>query len=294
MARAVLEHSAIGTVIDDRYVVLRRIGVGATAVVYCAEDLVAGRKVAIKVLHDWFADDDEVVERFRREASIGSGLHDRHIVSAYESGEWEGSHYIVLEHVAGRSVKRLIREAAPLVPASAIDLMVQLLLALRYIHARGIVHRDLKPENMILGAAGELKLADFGIARFRVSESTEVGAIIGTAQYLSPEQVEGEAASVASDLYSIGVILYELLTGRLPFDGDTVAAVLLSHLREQPPPPSSLNAAVTRDMDGIVIRALEKNPNARYADADAFIAALERVTTGVPTHASTILTQAAA
>jgi serine/threonine-protein kinase len=283
----------VGTVIDSRYVPLRRIGVGATAAVYCAEDLALRRKVAIKLHHDWFADDDDAVECFRREAALGSGLHDPHIVSVYESGEWEGSQYIVLEHVAGCSLKSLIREAAPVGSAQAIDFTVQLLLAVRYIHARGIVHRDLKPENVILGMAGELKLIDFGIARFRVSESTETGAIIGTAQYLSPEQVEGDPASVASDLYSIGVILYELLTGRLPFDGDTVAAVLLSHVREQPDPPSAVNAAVTREMDAIIMRALEKDPSARYANAEAFIAALEGAATTPPSHSSTVLTQAA-
>ena len=293
MSQVVTGHSPIGTVIDSRYVLLRRIGVGATAVVYCAEDLALGREVAIKLHHDWFAEDDQAVECFRREAVLGSGLRDPHIVSVYGSGEWEGSHYIVLEHVPGHSLGSLIREAAPLGPAWAIDVTVQLLLAVRYVHARGIVHRDLKPENVILGTAGELKLTDFGIARFRVSESTEGGVIIGTAQYLSPEQVEGDAASVASDLYSIGVILYELLTGRRPFDGDTVAAVLLSHVRDQPAPPSAVNAAVTPEMDAIVMRALEKNPDARYANAEAFIAALERAATALPPHCSTVLTQAA-
>jgi serine/threonine-protein kinase len=293
MSHAVTGHVPVGTVIDDRYALLGRIGVGATAVVYCAEDLALGRKVAIKLHHDWFAGDDQAAQCFQREAALGSGLHDPHIVAIYGSGEWEGSRYMVLEHVDGQSLGSLIRGAAPVAPARAIDLTVQLLLAVRYVHARGILHRDLKPDNVILGTAGELKLTDFGIARFRVSESTDVGAIIGTAQYLSPEQVEGDAASVASDLYSIGVILYELLTGRRPFDGDTVAAVLLSHVREQPARPSAVNDAVTREMDAIVMRALEKNPSARYANAEAFIAALEGVATTFPPQTSAALTRAA-
>jgi serine/threonine-protein kinase len=279
VSEAVTLNSPVYTVIDNRYILLQRIGAGATAVVYCAEDLALGRKVAFKLHHDRFAEDDQAVECFRREAALGSGLHDPHIVAVYGSGEWEGSHYIVLEHVAGQSLKSLICEAAPLPPARAIDLTVQILLGVRYIHARGIIHRDLKPDNVILGIAGELKLTDFGVARSCVSESTEGHAIIGTAQYISPEQVEGDPASAASDLYSIGVILYELLTGRPPFDGDTIAAVLLSHVRDQPPPPSAVNAAVTREMDAIVMPALEKNPKDRYADAEAFIAALERVGT---------------
>jgi eukaryotic-like serine/threonine-protein kinase len=223
-----------GTVIDRRYRVLRRIGVGGSAVVYCAEDTTLGRTVAIKLLHEWLADDGEPVERFRREATTAASLHHPHIARVYDSGGWNGTRYIALEYVEGRSLRSFAREAAPLAPARAIDLVAQLLLAVGYIHRRGIVHRDLKPDNLILDSEGRLKLTDFGIASDRESDITQTGSIIGTAQYMSPERIQGEAATVASDLYAIGVMLYEWLTGRVPFEAETIAAMLLRQVMERP------------------------------------------------------------
>jgi serine/threonine-protein kinase len=275
MSRTAIGDRTVERIIDDRYFVRRRIGVGAAAVVYLAEDLELARTVAIKSLHVWFAEDEEQLERFRHEAWTASGLHHPHIVGVYESGGWTCAPYIVMEYVAGRSLKSLIRNAAPLLPSRAMDLTAQLLHAVRYIHARGIIHRDLKPDNAIVATDGQLKLTDFGIAHRFEHDITETGDVIGTAQYLSPEQIEGEPATVASDLYSIGVTLYELLTGQLPFNGDTIAAVLRAHVQEQPTPPSALNPAVSSQLDAIVSQALDKNPKERFANADTFISALE-------------------
>ncbi|MGZ4245366.1 MAG: protein kinase domain-containing protein [Solirubrobacteraceae bacterium] len=293
MSLTAIRHPTVERVIDDRYLLRRRIGAGATAVVYLAEDLALPRTVAIKLLHDWFAEDDEQVERFRHEAWTASGLHHPHIVGVYESGGWTCDPYLVMEYVAGRSLKSLIREAAPLVPARAVDLIAQLLCAVRYIHARGIIHRDLKPDNAIVTTDGQLKLTDFGIAHQHVGDITQTGVIIGTVQYLSPEQIEGERASVASDLYSIGVTLYELLTGQVPFNGDTIGVVLRAHVQEQPTPPSALNPAVSSQLDSIVIRALDKNPQGRFVNADTFISALERAATSRATHRSLNVARAA-
>jgi eukaryotic-like serine/threonine-protein kinase len=284
MSRTAIGHSTVEMVIDGRYLVRRRVGAGATAVVYLAEDLGLSRTVAIKLLHDWLAEDHEEVERFSREASTASGFRHPHIVGVYESGGWPSRPYIVMEYVPGRSLRSLIRETAPLVPTRAIDLTAQLLEAVRYIHARGIIHCDLKPDNTVVATDGQLKLADFGVARRRGADTAPTGVLIGTVQYLSPEQIEGEPASVASDLYSVGVTLYELLTGQVPFNDETIAAVLRAHVQERPTPPSALNPAVSSQLDSIVIRALDKNPQRRFTNADTFISALKRATDSRVTH----------
>jgi serine/threonine-protein kinase len=193
-----------------------------------------------------------------------------------------------MEYVSGRSLKSLIRDEAPLAPARAIDLATQLLLAARYIHRRGIVHRDLKPDNAIVDPQGHVKLTDFGIAPAGESDITQTGTVLGTAPYMSREQAQGDAVGVASDLYSIGIILYELLTGRVPFGSETVVAVLLKHVKDRPLPPKALNADVTPELDTTVMRALEKNPSSRFADADAFIATLERAKTTISRRACPI------
>jgi eukaryotic-like serine/threonine-protein kinase len=271
------------TVIDGRYRVLHRVGSGGMAEVYCAQDLQLGRKVALKVLYRRFAEDGEFVERFRREASSAAGLQHQHVVSVYDRGEYDGTYYIAMEYLDGRSLKTIIREEGPLDPDRAIDLTIQVLRAARFAHRRGIIHRDFKPQNVIVDAEGRAKVTDFGIARAGASDMTQTGSIMGTAQYLSPEQAQGEAVSAASDLYSIGIILYEMLTGRVPFEGESAVTIALKQVNERPTPPSAYNGAVGPALEAAVMRALEKHPALRFQDADEFIAALEGARAGAVT-----------
>ncbi|HUN78101.1 MAG TPA: Stk1 family PASTA domain-containing Ser/Thr kinase [Solirubrobacteraceae bacterium] len=276
-----------GTVIDGRYEVLSRIGTGGMADVYLARDQLLGRQVAVKLLHHRFAEDQEFVERFRREASSAAGLSHPNVVAIFDRGEWDGTYYIAMEYLPGRSLKTVVREMAPLQPVGAIDIVLQILLAARFAHRRGVIHRDLKPHNVILDEEGRAKVTDFGIARAGASDMTLTGSIMGTAQYLSPEQAQGQAVSAASDLYAIGIVLYELLTGRVPFDGETAVTIALKQVSAAPPPPSALNQEVPPELDAVVARALAKDPGERFADADEFIAALEQVRhelTGEPIH----------
>jgi len=276
------ERLASETIVDGRYRVLRRIGSGGMADVYCAEDLQLGRQIALKVLHGRFAADDEFVERFRREASSAAGLNYQHVVSIYDRGEWDGTYYIAMEFLDGRSLKAIIQQEAPLDPARAIDLTVQVLRAARFAHRRGIIHRDLKPHNVIVDEEGRAKVTDFGIARAGASDMTQTGSIMGTAQYLSPEQAQGFAVSEPSDLYSVGIVLYELLTGRVPFEGESAVTIALKQVNERPVPPSTFNRAVTPALEAVVMRAMEKDPARRFPDADAFIAALEHARAALP------------
>jgi serine/threonine-protein kinase len=269
-----------GTVIDGRYEVLSRIGSGGMADVYLAQDRLLGRQLAVKVLHHHFAEDQEFVERFRREASSAAALSHPNIVGIFDRGEWNGTYYIAMEYVPGRSLKAIVREQGALAPAAAIDVVVQILRAARFAHRRGVIHRDLKPHNVIVDEEGRARVTDFGIARAGASDMTLTGSIMGTAQYLSPEQAQGHAVSGTSDLYAVGVILYELLTGAVPFDGETAVAIAFKQIAAEPRPPSALNPAVPAALDAVVLRALAKDPAQRFPDADAFIAALGQARTG--------------
>ncbi|HEY1357236.1 MAG TPA: Stk1 family PASTA domain-containing Ser/Thr kinase [Thermoleophilaceae bacterium] len=263
------------TLVDNRYRIVGRIGSGGMADVYLAEDTHLGREVALKVLHRRFAQDQEFVERFRREASSAAGLQHPNVVGVFDRGEHEGTYYIAMEHLPGRTLKEIVNDEAPLPQEQAIDLGIQILRAAGFAHRRGVIHRDFKPHNVIVDETGNAKVTDFGIARAGASEMTETGSIMGTAQYLSPEQAEGHAVTAASDLYSIGVMLYEMLAGQLPFDGESAVSVALKHLSEPPPPLSHFRPDVSSALEAVVMAALAKNPAERWQSADEFAAALE-------------------
>jgi eukaryotic-like serine/threonine-protein kinase len=270
-----------GTLIDGRYRVSARLGSGGMADVYLAHDTLLGRQVALKLLHHRFAEDQEFVERFRREASSAAGLSHPNVVAVFDRGEWDGTYYIAMEYLPGRSLKAVVREHGPLSPGDAIDIVVQILLAARFAHRRGIIHRDIKPHNVILDEEGRAKVTDFGIARAGASDMTLTGSIMGTAQYLSPEQAQGHAVSESSDLYAVGVVLYELLTGSVPFEGESAVTVALKQVSVEPTPPSRRNPEVGPALDAVVMRSLAKEPAQRFASADEFIAALQQARVGI-------------
>jgi beta-lactam-binding protein with PASTA domain/tRNA A-37 threonylcarbamoyl transferase component Bud32 len=263
------------TIIDGRYRVIRRLGAGGMADVYCAEDQQLGRRIALKLLYRHFAEDEQFVERFRREASSAAGLQHPNIVGIYDRGEWNGTYYIAMEFIEGRTLKDVIRERGPAPPEAAVDIVLQILRAARFAHQRGVVHRDIKPHNVLIDDEGRVKVTDFGIARAGASDMTETGLIMGTSHYLSPEQAQGKPVDARSDLYSIGIVLYEMLTGRVPFDAESPVAVALKQVSEIPVPPRELNPQVPPALDAVVLRAMEKDPARRFADADEFIAALQ-------------------
>jgi eukaryotic-like serine/threonine-protein kinase len=262
-----------GSVVDGRYSVLGRLGSGGMADVWLAEDTHLQRRVALKVLHRRFAQDREFVERFRREAEAAAGLQHPNIVSVFDRGEFEGTYYIAMQYVEGATLKQLIDRG--LTPEQAVPLIRQVLEAARFAHRNGIVHRDLKPHNVIVDGEGKAMVTDFGIARAGVSEITQTGSVMGTPHYLSPEQAQGFEVTTVSDLYSIGVILYEALTGRVPFEADSAVAVAMKQVSQTPQRPSSINHLVSPALDAVVMRALAKEPGERFQNADAFIAALD-------------------
>ncbi|BBL78367.1 hypothetical protein RxyAA322_02210 [Rubrobacter xylanophilus] len=270
------------TTVDGRYAVLGRLGGGGMAEVFLAHDRVLGREVALKVLREAYASDARFVERFRREARSVAALSHPNIVSIYDHGRTaDGTYYIAMEHVPGGTLKERILKQAPLPPEEAAGTALQVARALGVAHGRGIVHRDIKPQNILLGSSGEAKVADFGIAR-AASEATISGTslVLGTAGYMSPEQAMGRRAGARSDLYSLGVVLYEMLTGSLPYEADTPVAVAIRHIHEPPRHPRSVNPAVPAALDAVTVRLLAKRPEDRYPDAAALAEDLERFLSG--------------
>jgi eukaryotic-like serine/threonine-protein kinase len=262
------------TILSGRYEIGDRLGSGGMSSVQMATDLTLERTVAVKILAEHLSDDERFVARFRREALAVAKLIHPNIVQVYDTGIDEGRHYIVMEYVQGRSGAQILQRQGPTDAETTAEIGAQACAGLDYAHRRGIIHRDVKPGNlMIVGGpvgGGEMtvKLTDFGIARaIEQTRITQVGSVVGTAAYLSPEQVRGEEATPATDVYALGVVLYQFLTGRLPYEGSTLAELAVRQQNERPLPPSTYNSEVPEAFGAAVLRALEGDPNRRYASA---------------------------
>ncbi|HLJ59330.1 MAG TPA: PASTA domain-containing protein [bacterium] len=258
----------IGRVLDGRYEVLGPISEGGMALVYRGRRREDGRPVAIKVLRDQYAHNVEFVARFEREAEAVARLSHPHMVQVYDHGRDGDVHFIVMEFIEGENLKTLLRRVGPLDEAQAARIATQVCDVLEYAHAEGIVHRDIKPQNILIAADGQVKVTDFGIARALAATTiTETGTVLGSVQYLSPEQARGLGVGRRADLYSLGVVLYEMVTGALPFDGDTPIAIALKHMHIPAPVPRRDGARVSEAMEGIILKALAKPPDQRYGSA---------------------------
>jgi serine/threonine-protein kinase len=273
-------------VLNERYRILAFIGEGGMAQVFRAEDTRLGRVVALKTLLPRFATQPEFVHRFEQEAQLAAGLTHPNIVAIYDRGRAGVIHYIVMEYVAGGSLKALIARDGPLKAERVLPLLAQLGAALDAAHARGVIHRDIKPENILLTTSGEIKVGDFGIARALTDpKQTATGMMLGSVSHVSPEQAQGRPTSAASDLYSSGVVLYEMLTGRLPFVADTALGVAMQHVTQEPPPPSTHIPVLPPAVDSMVLRALSKNPSGRFPSGVAMTRAFAAANAGTAGHA---------
>ena len=282
--------------LGGRYRIEQELGRGGMAKVFKGTDEVLGRTVAIKVLAPQIADDESFVARFRREAQAAARLNHPNLVGVYDTGEDDGVKYIVMEYVEGKTLAAYLADGGRIMPDRATEIAEDVCSALTVAHAAGIVHRDIKPGNIMVTPHGEVKVTDFGIARVAMSGDTiaQTVAVLGTASYLSPEQAQGQAVDGRSDIYSLGCVLYEMLTGRPPFVGDSPVTVASKHVLETPKPPSKLNPDVSPELDAVVLKTLAKNPANRYQAADELRADLERARRHEPVIATPLLAEPAA
>jgi len=286
------------TAFGGRYEVIERAGAGGMAEVYRARDELLGREVAVKVLSERFSQDRAFVERFRREAQAVANLNHPNIVSLYDFGSDNSTYYIVMEYIDGRALNDIVRDDGPLLPERAAEIAGDVARALQRAHKAGLIHRDIKPSNIMMTSSGEVKVTDFGIVRALSNDGeqtmTQAGMVIGTAAYLSPEQAQGKTLDARSDIYSLGVVLFEVLTGGAPFKGDTPLSVAYKHVREDAPPPSSINPDVPGGLDAIVMKAMSKNPDNRYGSAAEMAEDLDRFRAGHKVQATPLLATSAA
>jgi serine/threonine-protein kinase len=276
--------------LGGRYRIEGRLGAGGMAEVFRGFDTVLNRHVAIKILAPQYARDVSFVDRFRREAQAAARLNHPNVVAVYDSGSDDGTHFIVMEFVEGRTLADFLAKGGKLAPAKATEIAERIADALQAAHAQGVIHRDVKSANVMVTREGTVKVMDFGIARMAEGDNvTQTAAVLGTASYLSPEQAQGRPVDARSDIYSLGVVLYEMLTGGVPFVGDTAVAVAYKHVQETPPLPSTKNPEVPPALDAVVMRAMAKNPANRYQTAAEFREDLERVRRGEMVQATPLL-----
>ena len=259
----------IGKRVDERYEILSLIGGGGMSHVYLAHDVILGRDVAIKILRYDFTNEEELHRRFQREALSATSLTHPNIVSVYDVGEDRDMHYIVMEYIKGKTLKQYIQEFSPLSPAKSVQIMKQLTSAIAHAHENGIIHRDIKPQNILVDVEGNVKITDFGIATtLNATSYTQTNSVMGTVHYLSPEQARGGIATKKSDIYSLGIVLYELLTGELPFSGESAVSIALKHLQTETPSIRAVDASIPQTLENIVLKATAKDPNHRYQSMD--------------------------
>jgi serine/threonine protein kinase len=269
--------AVIGETIAERYELEELLGVGGMSNVYRAHDLLLERMVALKLLHDRYSDDEEYVERFRREARSAARLSHPGIVTVIDRGEQDGHQFIVFEHVPGETLKQRIDRDGPLPVDVALELALQIGRALSFAHERGLIHRDVKPQNVLLNGDGRAKVTDFGIARVVDVDATTTGYVVGTSHYIAPEQAKGERADAQSDVYGLGAVLYELLSGEVPFPGDNFVTVAMRHVNDPLPSLLEKRPELPLRLVAAVERALEKNPAKRFPTMAAFVEQLESI-----------------
>lgn len=259
----------VGKRISDRYKIEKLIGGGGMSNVYLAHDMILNRDVAIKILRYDFTNEEELHRRFRREALSATSLTHPNIVSVYDIGEDGDMHYIVMEYIKGKTLKQYIQEFSPLSPARAVHIMKQLTSAMAHAHEHGIIHRDIKPQNILMDEQGNVKITDFGIATTLSATSyTQTNSVIGTVHYLSPEQARGGSASKKSDIYALGIVLYELLTGQLPFSGESAVSIALKHLQAETPSVREFDATIPQSVENVILKATAKDATHRYESTE--------------------------
>jgi eukaryotic-like serine/threonine-protein kinase len=266
----------IGQTLGGRYEILERVGGGGMALVYKGQDLLLNRKVAVKILRQQYVHDEEFIRRFRREAQSAASLSHPNVVSIYDVGQEDEIHYIVMEYIEGITLNDLIKQRAPMQVEEAINIASQICDALDHAHHNGIIHRDIKPHNILIGRNGRVKVTDFGIARAASSSSiTQTGSVIGSVHYFSPEHAKGTQAGEMSDLYSLGIVLYQMLTGKLPFSGESPISVALKHLQENVEAPRSVNPLIPQSVENLILKSMRKRPEERYQAAKEMMKDLE-------------------